>query len=114
MISVIQHQFDLSLQTSVDAVGSLCKLCIDRFERDSTNLPSFGDPEIDRQVRLYADGLADWIVGSLHWSFESERYFGKYGKKVRETRQVELLPPRKKQTQQIYQIGTPFTIHTLL
>jgi hypothetical protein len=41
-------------------------------------LPSWG-PEIDEQVKIYVDGLADWIVGSLHWSFDSERYFGKLG-----------------------------------
>jgi hypothetical protein len=31
----------------------------------------------------------------LHWSFESERYFGKEGREVKATRVVNLLPRRR-------------------
>ncbi|KAI0072940.1 terpenoid synthase [Panus rudis PR-1116 ss-1] len=92
MIVVMMRQ-GLSLQEAVDFVGDLCKESIDRFIEDRKNLPSWGE-EIDRQVQIYADGLADWIVGSLHWSFESERYFAKSGLEVKKTRVVNLLPRR--------------------
>ena len=94
MIVVVMNQEGLDLQSAVDFVGELCQQSIDRFIADRANLPSWG-PEIDRQVAIYADGLADWIVGSLHWSFESERYFAKAGPEVKKTRVVELLPRRK-------------------
>ena len=90
MIVVVMMQEGLDLQSAVDFVGHLCKQSIDRFNNDRANLPSWG-PEIDRQVDIYVDGLADWIVGSLHWSFESERYFGKAGLEVKNTRAVKLL-----------------------
>ncbi|KAG7094684.1 Sesquiterpene synthase Agr1 [Marasmius oreades] len=91
MIPVIMNEFQYDLQTAVDYVGSLCKESMDRFIDDRAQLPSWG-PEIDRQVNIYVDGLADWMVGSLHWSFESERYFGKSGSEVKKTRVVNLIP----------------------
>ncbi|KAF9010031.1 isoprenoid synthase domain-containing protein [Cyathus striatus] len=93
MIPVVMHQEGLDLQSAVDFVGNMCKQSIDRFNDDRAHLPSWG-PEIDRQVAVYVDGLANWIVGSLHWSFESERYFGKTGRQVKATRVVDLLPRR--------------------
>lgn len=93
MIVVVMMQEGLDLQSSVDFVGQLCKQSIDRFNDDRANLPSWG-PEIDRQVDIYVDGLADWIVGSLHWSFESERYFAQSGLEVKKNRIVDLLPRR--------------------
>ncbi|THH32805.1 hypothetical protein EUX98_g1401 [Antrodiella citrinella] len=94
MIVVVMKQYRLDLQSAVDFVGRLCMQAIDRFNNDRKHLPSWG-PETDRQVEIYVNGLADWIVGSLHWSFESERYFAKAGPEVKKTRIVELLPKRK-------------------
>ncbi|KAF4618910.1 hypothetical protein D9613_010112 [Agrocybe pediades] len=93
MIPVVMNQEGIDLQSAVDFVGNMCKQSIDRFIEERSRLPSWG-PEIDRQVDIYVNGLADWIVGSLHWSFESERYFGKTGRQVKATRVVELLPLR--------------------
>ncbi|KIY70696.1 terpenoid synthase [Cylindrobasidium torrendii FP15055 ss-10] len=93
MIPVVMAQRGLRLQEAVDFVGDLCLECVDRFEADKAALPSWG-PEIDAQVETYVQGLADWMVGSLHWSFESERYFGKGGRQVKQSRVVNLLPPR--------------------
>ena len=85
------HHHGMSLQEALDFVGDLCKKSIDRFIEDRARLPSWG-PEIDAQVQVYVQGLADWISGSLHWSFESERYFGKKAGQVKKHRVVELLP----------------------
>lgn len=93
MIPVVMNEEGLDLQSAVDFVGNMCKQSIDRFVDDRSNLPSWG-PKIDRDVAIYVDGLADWIVGSLHWSFESERYFGKVGREVKATHVVNLLPRR--------------------
>jgi len=40
----------------------------------------------------YAQGLQDWITGSLHWSFMTKRYFQDKGAEVKRTRFVKLLP----------------------
>ena len=93
MIVIMMHHHGMSLQEAADFVGDLCKKSIDRFIEDRAHLPSWG-PEIDAQVQVYVEGLADWIVGSLHWSFDSERYFGKKGPQIKESRVVNLTPVR--------------------
>ena len=91
MIAIMMHHHGMNLQQAVDFVGDHCKKSIDRFTEDRARLPSWG-PEIDAQVQVYVQGLADWIVGSLHWSFDSERYFEKKGLQVKKSRIVELAP----------------------
>jgi len=65
-----------------------------RFTENKKKLPSW-DEKTDKDVAVYVDGLMDWMVGNVHWSYKSERYFGKSGPEVRETRVVKLLPKRK-------------------
>jgi hypothetical protein len=91
MIAVVMYERGIDLQSAVDFVGEMCKQSIDRFVETRKLVPSWS-PEIDEQVQIYVDGLGDWIVGSLHWSFDSERYFGKNGLEVKSSRVVHLLP----------------------
>jgi hypothetical protein len=93
MIPVIMSERGLDLQAAVDFVGEMCKESINRFINYRGHLPSWG-PGVDRQINIYVDGLADWIVGSLHWSFISERYFGANGLQVKNTRLVKLIARR--------------------
>ncbi|KAH7911694.1 isoprenoid synthase domain-containing protein [Hygrophoropsis aurantiaca] len=92
MIAVIMQTLGYDLQSAVDFVGRLCKASIFRFQTSREQIPSWG-PVIDAQVETYVQGLQDWIVGSLHWSFETERYFGKMGRKIKETREVMIANP---------------------
>ena len=62
MIPVVMHEQGLDLQSAVDFVGEMCKQTIDRFVEDRAHLPSWG-PKIDRDLAVYVDGLANWIVG---------------------------------------------------
>ena len=91
MIVIMMRYHGMALQEAVDFVGDLCKKSIDRFIDGRASLPSWGR-EIDAQVQVYVQGLADWIVGSLHWSFDSERYFGKEGLQIKKNRIVKLSP----------------------
>ncbi|KAG0706961.1 isoprenoid synthase domain-containing protein [Suillus ampliporus] len=94
MLSVVMHEQCIDLQSAVDFVGELCKQSIDRFKEDRGLIPSWG-PKIDKDVAVYVSGLADWIVGSLHWSFDTTRYFQNSGREVKQTRVVSLLPRSK-------------------
>ena len=95
MVVILMELRGFDLQTAVDFVGDLCRQTIDTFMENQQNVPSFG-PRLDRDVALYMQGLQDWIVGSLHWSFMTERYFGKSGAEVKKNRIVRLLPRRPK------------------
>lgn len=91
MVAIMMHHHGMTLQEAVDFVGDLCEKTFDRFTEDRARLPSWG-PEVDAQVQVYVQGLADWIVGILHWSFDSERYFGKKGLEIKKSRVIDLAP----------------------
>lgn len=96
MIVILMKHHNHSLQSAVDYVGQLCTDTINNFELHKGLVPSWG-VETDKIVVAYIQGLQDWIVGSLHWSFQTQRYFGLHGMVVKKNRQVRLLPLRKKQ-----------------
>ncbi|KAI0820240.1 terpenoid synthase [Trametes gibbosa] len=90
MIAILMNIRGLDLQSAVDHVGELCKQTIDVFIENREKIPSFG-PDLDRDVAMYVQGLQDWIVGSLHWSFMTKRYFGTAGAEIKRHRVVKLL-----------------------
>lgn len=91
IVIVVQKQEGLGMQSAVDYVGALCVESMERFQSLRAVLPSW-DPVIDKQVQIYVDGLGDWMIGNLVWSFETERYFGKSGRTVLEGLSVDVLP----------------------
>ncbi|KAI0295458.1 isoprenoid synthase domain-containing protein [Russula brevipes] len=91
MISVFMIRDGMTVQQAVDRVGDMCKETIDSFIENQERVPSWGDA-VDRDVKLYVNGLREWIVGSLHWSFMTKRYFGDNGGTVKAARIVDLLP----------------------
>ena len=95
MIAVTMRQHNLGLQEAVDFVGSLSDASIDRFEQERRRLPSW-DAETDRAVAVYMQGLQDWIVGALHWSFDTARYFDGDGAAIKRHRIVTLSPKQRR------------------
>ncbi|THU80222.1 terpenoid synthase [Dendrothele bispora CBS 962.96] len=90
MIVILMVYHGHSLQSAMDYVGDLCKQTIDGFN-ENKKITSWGE-EVDKMVKAYVQGLQDWIVGSLHWSFMTTRYFGADGQQVKEKRHMKLLP----------------------
>ncbi|KAJ7772948.1 terpenoid synthase [Mycena maculata] len=90
MVIILMQFHDHTLQSALDYVGELCRQTIDTFQRNRASLPSWG-PEIDSMVERYVQGLESWIVGSLHWSFMTERYFGKTAQDIKKKRVVTLI-----------------------
>jgi len=92
MVSILMEHHGMTLQQAIDHVGALCEQTINTFAANKARIPSFGDPQLDKDVAGYVQGLQDWIVGSLHWTFKSERYFGKAGAEVKKHRWVVVKP----------------------
>jgi hypothetical protein len=85
-----------------------------QFLADYKDVPSFNDPQLDAEVAIYVEGLADWVRANAQWSFEvsapsfrsihsyidmffntqSQRYFGLKGLEMKAIRTVALLPKR--------------------
>ncbi|EIN08495.1 terpenoid synthase [Punctularia strigosozonata HHB-11173 SS5] len=93
IVIVVMREQNLDLQSAIDVVGEMCKSTIDRFLENQALLPSWG-PEIDAQLVPYVACMADWIGGSLNWSYESDRYMGGKSEEVKRTRIVQLLPKK--------------------
>ena len=81
----------MDLQAAMDEAGVRFVQAMEQFLADRACLPSWG-PDIDPAVASYVEGAAQWIVGNLDYSFDTERYFGTDQKEVKETRIVTLLP----------------------
>lgn len=93
LVAILTVSRGLDLQGAVDHIGQMCRRAVDAFCEHRARVPSWG-PAIDGDVARYVRGLEDWIAGSLHWTFLSERYFGTQGVDIKETLQVTLASRR--------------------
>jgi hypothetical protein len=83
----------IDLQTAANEVGKHFRNFMERFMADKARLPSWG-PAVDADVARYVDALSHWVYGNLHWSFETQRYFGVAHQEIKRTRLVALRPQR--------------------
>ena len=96
MVVILMVHQHLTLQEALDQAASLVQNTFKVFCENLTRIPSFASPELDHDAAAYVVGLQDWVVGSINWSFSSERYFGKKAAYVKEHRVLELLPKKKR------------------
>ncbi|KAI6021041.1 isoprenoid synthase domain-containing protein [Pisolithus marmoratus] len=91
LVMILMCEQGLDLQSAMDEAGAYWKAALQRFEGNLTILPSWG-PSVDQNVAIYVQGLRDMIAGTLHWSFDAPRYFGKEGQQIKKDRIVKCLP----------------------
>lgn len=94
MVIILMTNYGMGLQDAMDYVGEMCRVTMENFVANKERVPSFGDAQLDEDVAGYVQGLQDWIVGALHWSFMSQRYFGTEGAEIKKHRYVKLLPKK--------------------
>ncbi|KAI1112886.1 isoprenoid synthase domain-containing protein [Nemania sp. NC0429] len=80
----------LGAQEAFDHVGNMLDSRYERWEEAIREVPSWGE-EMDKDVEKYIQGVADVVRANLYWSFKSERYLGKDGLVVQETRCLDVL-----------------------
>ncbi|KAF9043781.1 terpenoid synthase [Hymenopellis radicata] len=91
LVTIVMHQLHIDMAAALNWISDLHADIVNRFLRVWTNIPTYGGP-LDRDVRIYVDGLANWVRGNDCWCFECERYFGSSGAEISRTREVKLLP----------------------
>lgn len=91
LVVIAMNELGLDVQGAVDYVGDMIRQRIDQYVMEKHCVPSWGE-EVDAQVAKYVEGLEDWVIGVLHWSFDSERYFGAEHERIKRDRIVTLLP----------------------
>ena len=85
------NEKDVDLAGALDWLAKYNDEVLSKFQAQRHILPSW-DPDMDRVVNEYVEGLAYWIRGHDCWSFESRRYFGTKGPEIKGHRLVTLLP----------------------
>lgn len=97
----------LSAQDALNDASELFHRTLDMFIQDLQRLAARYSPShspgsffsgstpragTQGDIATYVRGLGDCVAGTLHWSFETERYFGEEAERVRTKRVVPLLP----------------------
>ena len=91
IVTILMHQHNLSVQKAMDMAGDLADQKMNRFYDLYGQVPRYIGP-VDLDVQKFVDGMAQCVSGVFHWSYESQRYFGKRGMDVKRSRTVRLLP----------------------
>ena len=92
IITAIMEEYHLDLQQALYWLSGYASKTIFNFLTNIRALPSWGE-KIDRAVMVYIDRVARCVRGCDAWSYETHRYYGDDGLKVRECRKIILLPP---------------------
>ncbi len=91
IVTVIMKEFDLDVQEAFDEAGRLSDRKIDRFYHLYNNLPRWAE-SVNLDVHRFVNDMAQCVSGVMHWSYESQRYFGNRGLVVKQTRLMQMLP----------------------
>ena len=89
LVTVIMAEYNLGVQDALNWLGTYNDGVISRFLSDLKQIPSW-DPDTDRKVQMYIDGVGQWVRANDGWSYESERYYGDDGLMVRENRILKI------------------------
>jgi hypothetical protein len=91
IITIVMANHNTTLDNALIWVADFHAKLEVRFNDVYRNLPRWGGA-LDDDVQIYVFGLANWVRANDQWSFESQRYFGKRGLEIMESRTVTLLP----------------------
>ncbi|KAG8898776.1 hypothetical protein FRB99_007176 [Tulasnella sp. 403] len=91
LVQVARRDKGLDIQNAIDFVGDLIASRIQLYQTTKRSFPKWGDV-VDKEVLGYFKVFENWMIGSIHWSLQSKRYFGDKVEEVKTTRRVELLP----------------------
>ncbi|KAJ3718403.1 terpenoid synthase [Lentinula raphanica] len=96
MITTIMNSMGLGLDDALLWVSALHDRLAESFQETygviRRELPMM--LETSEAAVSYIEGLANWVRANDCWSFETERYFGRKGAMIQNSRIVELLQPR--------------------
>ncbi|PMD27043.1 terpenoid synthase [Hyaloscypha hepaticicola] len=95
LITIAMKEHNTDVQGAIDWTSMLHAEMVKRFNELYREIPRWGGP-LDLDVQSYMNGMAQWVVANVQWSYESERYFGKQGLEVKKTRMLCLLQKNSK------------------
>ena len=93
LITCVMDEYQTDVNGAVLWVEDFLLEAAERFHAAKVALPEWDEP-VNSQVKVYCDGLGQWVRGLNDWSFESERYFGSKGLEIKENRWMLLMPKK--------------------
>lgn len=91
-VELVMKEQKINLQAAIDWLERYAANVLAAFLDNTSHLPCWGT-EVDEKVKIYVNGLAQWVRGNDDWTFESGRYFGREGLEIQMSRKMRLLPP---------------------
>ncbi|PPQ85717.1 hypothetical protein CVT25_002468 [Psilocybe cyanescens] len=91
VITAIMKEYEVDLQAALYWLSGYATKTISKFLTDRRKLPSWG-PEIDVAVHEFFERVGRCVRGYDAWSYETNRYYGKNGLKIQETKRITLQP----------------------
>jgi hypothetical protein len=74
LINVLMEARNISFEDAVNEAVVFINGKVESFLDCEKKIPDFGDPEINRQVKLYVQGLRNEFLGSWYWQWTTNRY----------------------------------------
>ncbi|KAL1938253.1 hypothetical protein VTO73DRAFT_11897 [Trametes versicolor] len=92
IITLVMNEKQIDVDAAVEWLAAEHAKRVDEFFVlwPQASAMSFGSDELNQAVATYLDHLVNWPRGDECWSFESGRYFGKDGARVKKERVIEL------------------------
>jgi len=93
-VELVMREQGLDIQGAIDWLERYATGARANFLDNVAKMPSWGE-DVDRRVKIYINGIAQWVRGNNDWVFESGRYFGSKGLEIQKTRIMSIVPPSK-------------------
>lgn len=84
------NEHNIDLQAALYWLAGYATRTVARFMSDRAKLPFYG-PELDAAINTFIDRMGRCVRGCDAWSYETERYYGKNGLMVQNTRKAVLM-----------------------
>jgi len=94
VIPVAMNELGLNLQGAIDYAAEQVRVLSAEWVAEMANVPSWDDPEMDKQVAKYLRGLQYAIKGNAFWHLESGRYFNDGEREEIKCTMMVMLRPR--------------------
>jgi hypothetical protein len=91
LVTILMKNEKEDVQKAIDRAADMHAKRTEEFNRLYLEICRWGD-DLGLQAQSYVNGMAQWVIANVQWSYETERYFGKGGLQVKKTRQMRLLP----------------------
>ncbi|KAF9014296.1 isoprenoid synthase domain-containing protein [Cyathus striatus] len=92
IVTVLMHENNIPLQEAMDRAGIYVNKQLKIYLEAKSRMPSLG---FSQDACHFIEAIGHWMIGSIEWSLEGQRYFGPRHLDVKHTRIVTLTPRRQ-------------------